>query len=80
MLSSVGRLTESGRQRRMVITSTHGQMSLIEQAYARVDEFFEQLKSTATQLTDVERWRLIVSKSMEVLMGQDPPNLVSQLP
>ncbi len=48
LLSSVERLTQSGRQRRMVITSTHGQMSLIEQAYARVNEFFAQLKSTAT--------------------------------
>lgn len=73
LLSSVGRLTESGRQRRMVITSTHAQTELIQRAYARVHDFFSWLKATAPQLTQQECWRLIVTKSMEVFMGQDPP-------
>jgi hypothetical protein len=73
LLSSVGRLTESGRQRRMVITSAHAQTKLIQNAYARVHEFFSWLKATAPQLTQQECWRLIVTKSMEVFMGQDPP-------
>ena len=51
LLSSVGRLTESGRQRRMVITSTHGDTTTIQQAYMRVNAFFAWLKVTATQLT-----------------------------
>jgi len=51
LLSSVGRLTESGRQRRMVITSTHGQTSTIQRAYERVHAFFCWLKATAPQLT-----------------------------
>ena len=73
LLSSVGRLTESGRQRRMVITSAHAQTALIQRAYARVHEFFSWLKATAPQLTHQECWRLIVTKSMEVFMGQGPP-------
>jgi hypothetical protein len=73
LLSSVGRLTESGRQRRMVITSTHAQTALIQRAHARVHDFFSWLKATAPQLTQQECWRLIVTKSMEVFMGQDPP-------
>jgi hypothetical protein len=36
LLSSVGRLTESGRQRHMVITSTQGETLTIQRAYARV--------------------------------------------
>jgi len=78
MLSSVGRLTESARQRRMVITTTHGEIETIQRAYARVNTFFSLLKSTATQLTHSERWRLIVTKSMEIFMGQSPPNLLPQ--
>jgi hypothetical protein len=74
LLSSVGRLTESGRQRRMVITSTHGETATIQRAYERVHAFFSWLKATATQLTDIECWQLIVTKSMEVFMGKDPPN------
>lgn len=77
LLSSVGRLTESGRQRRMVITSTHGQIALIQQAYARVNTFFSWLKATAPQLPPQECWRLIVTKSMEVFMGQGPPQLTA---
>ncbi len=78
MLSSVGRLTESGRQRRMVITTTHGEMKTIQLAYARVNAFFSMLKSTATQLSSSECWRLIVTKCMEFFMGQRPPNLLPQ--
>ncbi len=33
LISSVGRLTQSGRQRRMVITSTHGDTATIQRAY-----------------------------------------------
>ncbi len=78
LLSSVGRLTESSRQRRMVITTTHGEIEMIQLAYTRVNAFFSLLKSTATQLTHSECWRLIVTKCMEVFMGQGPPKLLPQ--
>jgi hypothetical protein len=78
LLSSVGRLTESARQRRMVITSTHGETATIQRAYERVHAFFSWLKATATQLTPSECWQLIVTKSMEVFMGTDPPNRLPQ--
>ena len=73
LLSSVGRLTESGRQRRMVITSTHAQRALIQRAYTRIHDFFSWLKATAPQLTPQACWQLIVTKSMEVFMGRHPP-------
>ncbi len=79
LLSSVGRLTESARQRRMVITSTHGETTIIQQAYARVTAFFTELKATAPQLTACECWNRIVAKAMEMYMGQDPPKLVPQM-
>ena len=79
LLSSVGRLTESGRQRRMVITSTHGEKATIQRAYERVHAFFSWFKVTATQLTRSECWQLIVTKSMEVFVGSDPPNKLPQI-
>ncbi len=78
LLSSVGRLTESGRQRYMVITSTHGQTSTIQRAYERVHGFFSWLKANAPQLTSSECWRLIVSKSMEIFMGNGSPKSLPQ--
>lgn len=72
LLSSVGRLSESGRQRRMVITSTHAQKTIIERAYTRIHTFFSWLKANAPQLNVQERWSLIVTKSMEVFTGQTP--------
>ena len=60
----------------MVITTTHGEIETIQLAYARVNAFFSMLKSTAAQLSHSECWRLIVTKSMEVFMGQSPPNLL----
>ena len=76
LLSSVARLTESGRQRRMVITSTHSQKSLIERAYTRIHDFFSWLKANAPQLSFQERWALIVNKSMEVFTGEQAPQML----
>jgi hypothetical protein len=80
LLTSVGRLTESGRQRRMVITSTHGQTTIIQRAYERVHGFFRWLKATAPQLSPDECWRLIVTKSMEMFMRTGPPNGLPHIP
>jgi hypothetical protein len=78
LLSRVGRLTESSRQRRIVITSTHGQKNTIRRAYERVHAFFSWLKATAPQLTPSECWRVIVRKSMEIFMGTSPPTRLPQ--
>ncbi len=78
LLSSVGKFTESGRQRRMVITNTHGEIEIIKLAYARINKFFSDFKLTATQLTDVECWYHIVTKSMEFFLEPKPPNALSQ--
>ena len=80
LLSSVGRLTESARQRRMVITSTHGETLTIQRAYEHVHGFFSWLKATAAQLSHSECWRLIVTKSMEFFMGNAPLPRLPQAP
>ena len=65
LLSSIGRLTEHGRQRKMIITSTQGDISTLKSAYTRLIGFFDELKITATQLNSSDCWSLILAKSME---------------
>ncbi|MCN4144508.1 MAG: hypothetical protein LC437_05425 [Thiohalomonas sp.] len=65
LLSSIGRLTEHGRQKKMVISSTHGDITTLKSAYIRLVDFFDELKTTATQLNYNECWSLILAKAME---------------
>jgi hypothetical protein len=78
LLSSVERLTQSGRQLRMVITSTHGNTATIQRAYERIHHFFSWLKATALQLTKAQCWQLIVKKSMAIFKTKVPPNCLPQ--
>lgn len=65
LLTSIGRLTESGRQKRMYITSHHGNVKKRSAAYWRVTQFFKALKTIAPQLTPRECWTRILVKAME---------------
>jgi hypothetical protein len=65
LLSSIGRLTEHGRQKKMLITSTHGDITKLKRAYTRPIGFFDELKAIAPQLTSTECWSRILAKSME---------------
>jgi hypothetical protein len=65
LLSSIGRLTEHGRQMKMVVTSTHGDIEKLKGAYRRLIHFFHELKFAAQQLTSTECWNLILAKAME---------------
>lgn len=65
LLSSVGRLTETGRQKTIKITSQHSAQDTLKEAWLRIGSFFNQLKRIAPQLTRAECWARILSKSME---------------
>jgi hypothetical protein len=65
MLTSIGRLTQSGRQKRMVVTSSHGRLKHIQASYKRLSAFFATLKSTAPQLTSTSCWEQILAKIMD---------------
>jgi len=65
LLSSVGRLTKHDRQKKLVITSTHGGITKLQSAYQRLVRFFNELKSNAPQLNSTECWVLILVKAME---------------
>ena len=80
LLSSIGRLTESGRQKKMIITSTHGDMKKLGGIYKRLVIFFNSLKAIAPQLTLQECWECILDKAMEVFNMTPAENRQSELP
>jgi len=65
LLSSIGRLTEHSRQKRMIITSTHGNIEKLKGAYTRLVHFFKELKTAAPQLTSTQCSYRILAKAME---------------
>ena len=68
LLSSVGRLTHSGRQKTMVLTSRHANADQLQKALAEVQTFFKTLKANAPQLSILERWTLLLEKAVEKLL------------
>ena len=70
LLSSVSRLTQSGRQKTIRITSQHGNHALQKMVWRRVGEFFNSVKVIAPQLNRVECWRLILHKAMEAFFPE----------
>ena len=76
LLTGVGRLTTSGRQKTMTITSHHGRSERVCELFQQLDHFFCDLKAIAPQLTSIECWRRILAKVVEKILpmgGVGPP-------
>ena len=69
LLSSIGQLTRSGRQRQMKINNTHAEQEKIQAAYERIREYLEIIKATATQLTKQEIWQQMAIKCVEYFLN-----------
>jgi hypothetical protein len=77
LLSSVGKLTETLRQKTMKITHSHGRAEHVQKTYQRIQQFFNELKTNAPQLSDLECWCRILREAMrKYLNGRilEPPN------
>lgn len=77
LLSSVGRLTQSGRQQKMVITSAHAKSGKLKVICEHIVGFFNGLKSIAPQLTAKECWEKILAKALvafPLVMGDSCQN------
>ena len=77
LLSSVGRLTKTGKKKTMTITSTHAEADFIQSTFERIQQFFNALKTNAPQLTVTERWCRILSEAMKKYLGDSllkPPD------
>lgn len=78
LLTGVGRLTKTGRQRTMTITSHHGKSERVCELFQQLDHFFCDLKAIAPQLSSLECWSRILAKVVEKILptgGVGPPTL-----
>jgi len=64
MLYAIGKQTRHAGQNRLTISSTHAEAEKVEQRYRRIAAFFKELRSTAEQLTTIQRWYRIVSLAL----------------
>ena len=80
LLTSVGRLTHSGRQKTMVLTSQHAKAEQLQEALTGIQAFFKTLKANAPQLTILQRWTLLLEKAVEKLLpiGNIGPPMLAQ--
>jgi hypothetical protein len=67
LLSSVGRLSQSGRQKKISITSSHHLKETMLKAYKEINPFFIWLKATAPQLSISQCWQAILNRIIEML-------------
>ncbi len=61
LLGIVGRITTSGRERCIHLTSTHAEASGIQESLSRVGLFLGRLGATARQLTFEETWTVVLT-------------------
>src|SRR5256886_10592712 len=68
-LHAIARQTRHGNQTTVEITSTHAKASQIAEILTKVSGFLKRIKTTAEQLTQRERWKLILSAAFRQLLG-----------
>ena len=59
LLSAVGRLSESGNQLKIVLTSTHEEANRVQRILTQLSTFLSGLVNTAEQLSFAQRWERI---------------------
>lgn len=76
LLSAVGRMTNSNRQTKILLTITHEAVSEIKQLVTNVRNGIEHVRANAPQLPGRERWFAMVRYIVERILGCAPrPNL-----
>lgn len=65
LMHAIARRTEHAGRTTLTITSTHGDHAAVRRAYRRIAAFFDRLRSTAEQLTPVQRLHRILSEAMK---------------
>ena len=64
LLYGVGRQTRLANQTTITVTSTHGKAGHVRRMLAEVVTFFKSLRPIAEQLSDLQRWYRILSRSL----------------
>ncbi len=65
MMHAIARRTEHAGRTTLTITSTHGDHAEVRQVYRRIAAFFDTLRSTAEQLSPLQRLYRILSEAMK---------------
>ena len=68
-LHGIARQTRHGNQTKVEITSTHAKASMIAEILTNVSGFLKRIQKTAEQLTQWDRWKLILSAAFRQLLG-----------
>lgn len=78
-LTSIGRVTETGRQQTMTVSSQSSKQPIIKRLLHRTSIFFNQLKAFAPQLDSAGCWKVLleraVKKIIEKQASRSPPKL-----
>ena len=82
LLSSVGRLVRSGRQKTLIVTHRHGKEKRVRLCYHRLVEFFKQLKLIAPQLSPTACWQRILAQIIATFKAKNsrPYNMLLPAP
>src|SRR5215469_16947947 len=64
-LHGIARRTRHSNQTTVEVTSTHSKAPLIAAALSKVSGFLQRIKASAEQLTQADRWRLILSAAFQ---------------
>ena len=67
-LHGIARRTRHSNQTTLEVTSTHSKALVIAEALTKVSGFLKRVKATAEQLTQVGRWRLILSAAFQFFL------------
>ena len=64
-LHGIARRTRHSNQTTVEVTNTHSKAPVIAAALSKVSGFLKRIKASAEQLTQVDRWRLILSAAFQ---------------
>jgi len=74
LLTSIGRVTETGRQQTMTVSSQSSKYPMVKKLYQRVSAFFKQLKASAPQLSPFACWKILLTRSVKKLLDKQVAN------
>lgn len=77
LLAAVGRITESGGQRRVLLSLTHAASAHVKALVANVRAGLQHIRATAPQLPSVQRWQVLVRYIVEKIIAADRENTVN---
>jgi hypothetical protein len=73
LLAAVGRLTESGGQRRILLSLTHAAASHVKALVTNVRKGLDHIRTTAPQLPSMQRWNALVQYIVDKIIAATAP-------